>query len=105
VLRPEAVQQLLKASHQHNYFLHVLFQGGVVALLFFVLLFNMCRRRLSINKTNKECFVIAAGIFSFLIMFISEVYDGLLILPFYFMLLISLNYSARSNEKKDKEGE
>lgn len=105
VLRSEAVQQLLKASHQHNYFLHILFQGGIFALLFFVLLFNMCRRRLSINKANKECFVIAAGIFSFLIMFISEVYDGLLILPFCFMILLSLNYSARSKEKKDKEGE
>lgn len=84
------LQRILLASHQHNNYLHILFQGGIASMIFFLLLLNCCRKEL--NKSTSRCSIIVAiTIFTFLIIFISEVYsEGTYILPFYLVLTISL---------------
>ena len=84
------LQQVILASHQHNYYLHILFQGGMASLIFFLLLLNCCRKELY-KSTSRYSIIVAITIFTFLIIFISEVYgEGTYILPFYLVLTISL---------------
>lgn len=89
------------ASHLHDYYLQLLYQGGVVTLLAFCWLLNICRKKLYLNRKSDIAHTLSAGIFGFLIMFISEVYDTQYLLPFYILLMLSLSYSPT----KQIEGE
>ena len=78
-------------SHQHDYYLHILYQGGFCSLAGFLAVINTARKGINLENTmaNK---VLTGGLFAFLIMFISEVYDEKLhILPFYLMLMIPIS--------------
>lgn len=94
------LQQILLASHQHNNYLHILFQGGVTSMTFFLLLLNCCRKELN-KYTSRYSIIVAITIFTFLIIFISEVYaEGTYILPFYLVLTISLLQNTNMNRWK-----
>lgn len=90
VLSLDAMRQLFGASHQHDYYLRLLHQGGICSLLAFLVLINECRKAVvSFDCTVNR--VMGFGIFAFLIMFITEVYDErVLLLPFYMILMIPL---------------
>lgn len=90
-------------SHQHDFYLHIMYQGGICSLLPFLRNVIIAGRQLDSSDSN-ESKIIIAGIFAFLIMFISEVYDeSLYILPFYLLLSIPLidRYSKKMYTRKE----
>ena len=96
-------RQKFGVSHQHDFYLHLLYQGGFCSLAGFLAVINTARKGIKLEKTmtNK---VLTGGLFAFLIMFISEVYDETLyILPFYLMLMVPVSDYYLSNYGKEKK--
>lgn len=84
------VQRMLLASHQHNLYLHILFQGGLLSFGMFIVLLNKCRCQL-IHVGGKKSVLISICIFCYLIIFISETYgEGTYIIPFYLVIFMGL---------------
>lgn len=91
---------LLTASHQHNYYLHILFQGGVVCFLLFVQLLNLARKKIINCEDKKSGSISMAALFAFLMIFITEAYDdSLYILPFYLLLAFIFTLSIGKESK------
>lgn len=87
------LRNLLKASHQHNYYLHILFQGGIIAFASFCVIMNECRKHLNSN-VDKNKSLMAVCLFCYMIAFIGEVYgDGIYILPFFLCITIIVSES------------
>ncbi len=92
-------------SHQHDFYLHVLFQGGFCSLFAFCFFLNLARKQL-IRDNSMVNQIISAGIFAYLIMFITEVYDeSLYILPFYIMVSIPIldSYNLSKNNTSERK--
>ena len=83
----EALRDSFNTSHQHNYYLHLLFQGGIFTLLSFVALLLVCSNKIKQVVEVKAVRFLNSGIFAFLIMCLTEVYgDFIFIIPFYLLL-------------------
>lgn len=96
VLPGEKIRIMLLASHQHNYYLHILFQGGVIAFGMFCILMNNARRNLN-KQPCKQTALISAALFSYFIIFVTEVYgEGTYILPFYVVLIMAITFRKES---------
>lgn len=92
------IQTMLLASHQHDYYLHLLFQGGLLAFVPFVMMLNCCRLSLTKHKSEYN-FLLSISLFAFLIVFITESYgEGTYIAPFYIIIILCL--SLRDIQKK-----
>lgn len=88
------VRELFNTSHQHNYYLHLLYQGGMAVAISFCAFINQARKELIKNR-SMDSYILSAGVFSFLIMFITEVYgEQMYILPFYMILVYAMNLSV-----------
>lgn len=97
-MNSQAVQSMLLASHQHNYYLHIMFQGGILSFSMFSLLLNQSRSVLSKLHTKKAAYL-SICILCFLITFISESYgEGTYIIPFYMVIIYSI-YAEKAEER------
>ena len=87
LMNTEDLYLVLTASHQHNYYLHILFQGGLFSFAVFLYIINHCRKAIR-NCENYYLTIISSfALFSFFIIFIAESYDdNLYCLPFYFLV-------------------
>lgn len=98
----EDVRQMIRASHQHNYYLHILFQGGLISFVPFVVFINLCRKKINAIADARMA-ILSFSLFSYLIIFITEVYsDELLIFPFFLLAFIIYTYDEKEwceNEK------
>lgn len=87
LMNAEQLYASINASHQHNYYLHILFQGGVVSLIVFLGIINCCRKRIVNCRSSLLSLLTSFILLSFFISFITESYDdNLYLLPFYVVL-------------------
>lgn len=86
----------VSAGHEHDYYLHLLFRGGVVLLgAFWALLLNV---KNNLNKVKNTIFyyVFSSFMFSFLLILITEVYgETQFLIPFYMILFASPFFSMK----------
>lgn len=97
LLNTDDVRNMLSASHQHNFYLNILFQGGFLSLIVFLFLINRVRKGLTHSK-GASYFVLSSGFFAFLIVFISEVYASSIAIPFYILMFLIIGISKKNND-------
>lgn len=90
----------INAGHAHDYFLQILYQGGVVALSMFLGFFFTSINKMRDSKQKKYVGII---IFAYLISFIFEAYT--LTSMFIIVLLISYYYEPSLKEEKGDNSE
>jgi O-antigen ligase len=88
----------LSAGHEHDYYLHLLFRGGVVVLGAFWALLQNVKKKLNRVKNTIFYYVFSSFVFAFLLMLITEVYgETQFLIPFYMILFSSLFYSREKD--------
>lgn len=80
------------AVHAHNYYLDVIYKGGILGAIIILLLWFICVRQSELYNTHVVIRVIAIGFVCFLFMFQDEVWPNMLEL--YFMIMIFMYESG-----------
>jgi len=83
---------LIGNAHAHDYYLNILYTGGVLSLIVWLMMIIKTIRHALLNFGNEEVRLLSFGIIAFLFMFLTEVYDPLYISGFYFMLFLLFYY-------------
>lgn len=79
----------LGAIHCHNYFLQILYQGGILAFVFFVIIIALVVRPLNKCRTSRVSYYLSAALLCFMLMFQVEAFQysttffGLIILSYH----------------------
>jgi len=92
----EVMEPILLAPHPHNYFLHILIQGGIIG---FILLLNViftADKSIRRTKNNLSKYIVSSGIISFYIMGITESLTAALLMYPMYILLGNINYICDS---------
>ena len=90
------MEPILLAPHPHNYFLHILIQGGIIG---FILLLNViftADKSIRRTKNNLSKYIVSSGIISFYIMGITESLTAALLMYPMYILLGNINYICDS---------
>lgn len=86
-------------AHPHNYFIGILFYGGIISFVMFFMAYIRTFKNYRANKNNAAANICLWAILSFLVMGISDV---MLFAPFIHTLLIIYEYYCRY-EKTERE--
>lgn len=87
LLPVDELYRIITASHQHNYYLHILFQGGIFCFSLFIYIIRITIRQITVFNVETTKMICTITMFCFLIIFIVESYDeNLYMLPFYILL-------------------
>lgn len=83
----EVMEPILAAPHPHNYFLHLLIQGGIIGFILVIIVIIITDKSVQGVKNNSVKYIVSSGIISFYIMGITEsLTAALLMYPMYILI-------------------
>lgn len=80
-----------KNTHMHNEFFNVQIEGGILAVVFFIILIIMAANRLFKNRNDKIVKILSAFLFSFLLLMSMEVFRNMGM----FIAILSFSYNNK----------
>ncbi|MFQ7823136.1 O-antigen ligase family protein [Clostridium sp.] len=78
-------------THMHNQFFNIQLEGGLLAVLFFIVLIIMASNRLYKNRNDKIVKILSAFLFSFLLLMSMEVFRNMVM----FIAILSFSYNNK----------